>query len=577
MIHRLEIHSFKAFERYTLYVHGSAYLAGPNNAGKSTIIAALRTCANMLRRARRQRPTDAFDDRDNDVLGFPFSSAQVDLVEENLRHEGRDIETRLVLHFTDRRRLTAVWPPQSDGATPFFYLQSGGSSVNTAQDARAFPEIGIVPVLSPVDQTEVLLTPKYVRENLDGRLASRHLRNQLWLLRGSDDQDEGFEAFIDFARPWLPELRLRELTTRYGHRDMELDLFYTEPGRRSEKEIVWAGDGIQIWLQLLLHVFRSRLVDILILDEPDVFLHPDLQRRLVKLLDGLAAQTIAATHSSEVLAEAPGESVVWIDRVRKRSISAPDPATLDELEASLGSQFRLRVARALRSKLVLFVEGKDMKLLRRLASTIGAQHVANEVDLAVVPLHGFDNWDRIEPFVWLKDDLLGQSVRVHAILDRDYRPDFACTSVKKRLKGVGVHAHVWRRKELESYLLVPAAMARLSGADESWIEAELEGIAASLENEVFARFSVERQLLAQHDRRVQALEDAKAEFDNAWGSHDERLAMCPPKRILSELNKKLQAGGWKTLSFEGLAKALTAEEVPSEVTSVIERIEDALS
>ena len=79
---------------------------------------------------------------------------------------------------------------------------------------------------------------------------------------------------------------------------MELDLLYTEPGRRSEKEIVWAGDGIQVWLQLLLHVFRNRHVDVVILDEPDVFLHPDLQRRLVKLLDELPAQTIAATHSS---------------------------------------------------------------------------------------------------------------------------------------------------------------------------------------------------------------------------------------------------------------------------------------
>jgi predicted ATPase len=576
VLHRLEIHNFKAFERYTVYVRGSAYLAGPNNAGKSTIIAALRTCANMLRRARRQRPTDTFQDRGSEVLGFPFSSSQVDLVEENLRHEFRDVETRLVLRFTDRRVLTAVWP-QGEAATAFFYLQSDRSSVHTAQDARAFPDMGIVPVLSPVDQNEVLLTPKYVRENLDGRLASRHLRNQLWLLRDSNDPEEDFDAFVAFARPWLPELRLRELTTHFGERDMELDLFYTEPGRRSEKEIVWAGDGIQIWLQLLLHVFRNRHVDVLILDEPDVFLHPDLQRRLVKLLEELPAQTITATHSSEVLSEAPGDSVVWIDRVRRRSLSTPDHATLDELERALGSQFRLRVARALRSKLVVFVEGKDMKLLRRLASTVGAQRFANEVDVAVVPLRGFDNWDRIEPFVWLTDDLLGQSVAVRAILDRDYRPESACKSVKGRLKNVGVSAHVWRRKELESYLLVPTAMARLSGADESWVETELENIAAGLENEVFARFSVERQRFAAHDHRVQALEKAKAEFDAAWESHDERLSMCPPKDVLSDLNKKLQAGGWRTLSFEALAKALTADEVPSEVVNVLERIEEALS
>jgi energy-coupling factor transporter ATP-binding protein EcfA2 len=576
LIHRLDIHNFKAFERYTVYVHGSAYLAGPNNAGKSTIIGALRTCANMLRRARRQRPTDTFQDHGNEVLGFPFSSAQVDLIEENLRHEGRDLECRLVLRFTDRRTLTAVWPP-GDQPTPYFYLQSSGLSVHTAQDARVFPQMGLVPVLSPLDQTEALLTPKYVRENLDGRLASRHLRNQLWLLQESNDPHEDLDAFISFMQPWLPELRLRDLITHYGDRDMELDLFYTEPGRRSEKEIVWAGDGIQIWLQLLLHVFRNRHVAVLILDEPDVFLHPDLQRRLVKMLDELPAQTIAATHSSEVLTEATGDSVVWIDRVRRRSISAPEPATLDQLEGALGTQFRLRVARALRSKVVVFVEGKDMKLLRHLATAVGADRFANEVDVAVVPLRGFDNWDRIEPFKWLTDDLLDQSVRVYAILDRDYRPTPACKSVTSRLKGAGVDAHVWRKKELESYLLVPAAIARLSGADEPWLAAELEAIVSGLENEVFARFSYERQRLAQHDHRVQALQEAKAEFDAAWQSHDERLAMSPPKEILSDLNKKLRSGGWNTLSFEALSKALTADEVSTEVTRILERIEDALA
>jgi hypothetical protein len=103
------------------------------------------------------------------------------------------------------------------------------------------------------------------------------------------------DAFIEFASPWLPELRIRDLVTRYGEKDdLELDLFYVEPGRRAEKEIFWVGDGIQIWLQLLLHVFRLRHQDLVILDEPDVFLHPDLQRRLVRLLDALDPQAVTA-------------------------------------------------------------------------------------------------------------------------------------------------------------------------------------------------------------------------------------------------------------------------------------------
>src|SRR2546429_3340765 len=92
---------------------------------------------------------------------------------------------------------------------------------------------------------------------------------------------------------------------------------------------------IQIWLQLLLHVFRLRERDVVVLDEPDVFLHPDLQRRLVRLLDSLPGQTITATHSSEVLVEAAPESVIWVDKWRRNSVSSPDETQLTDLTISL--------------------------------------------------------------------------------------------------------------------------------------------------------------------------------------------------------------------------------------------------
>jgi hypothetical protein len=554
---------------------GDAFLAGPNNAGKSTILAALRACTYMLRRAQRQRPPDVFQDHGTQVLGFPLVSAQLALVDENLRHEFRDVESRLVLRFSGQSRLVASWPSEESERPPFFYLQRGGTAVDGVPEAAMyFPTIGIVPILSPIDQEESVLTPKYVRENIDGRLASRHFRNQLALLR-HEPKGEDLDAFIEFAQPWLAELRLRDLVTRLGERGLELDLFYVEPGRRSEKEIFWAGDGIQIWLQLLLHLFRLRGQDAIILDEPDVFLHPDLQRRLVRLLDELEGQTITATHSAEVLAEAPPESVVWIDRVRKRSIAAPDPATLTELLGSLGTQFNLRLARALRAKTVVFVEGDDMKILRQLATTVGADRVARELDIAVIGLGGFDNWERIEPFSWLVDDLLEGSVQVFVVLDRDYRPEGACRRVKNRLGALGVKTHIWKRKELESYLLDIGAAARLSGADEELVADEIRRIVSAMEQKVFARMAADRQAVAAHDHRVQALEEAKREFDESWKDEARRLWMCPPKEVLRKLNSSLQVAGFKTLAFPSLARELRADEIPAEVRNLLERIEDS--
>ena len=75
-----------AFERFRLDLRGDAYLAGPNNAGKSTLITAIRVGAQMLRIATRRNPTETFMNSREQVLGYSFTNAQVGLDGANLRH-----------------------------------------------------------------------------------------------------------------------------------------------------------------------------------------------------------------------------------------------------------------------------------------------------------------------------------------------------------------------------------------------------------------------------------------------------------------------------------------------------------
>jgi hypothetical protein len=63
------------------------------------------------------------------------------------------------------------------------------------------------------------------------------------------------------------------------------------------------------------------------------------------------------------------------------------------------------------------------------------------------------------------------------LLDRDYRSDAECKEVERRLKEVKVTGHVWKRKELESYLLDSKVIARVTGADERWVEDALTSAA----------------------------------------------------------------------------------------------------
>lgn len=257
---------------------------------------------------------------------------------------------------------------------------------------------------------------------------------------------------------------------------------------------------------------------------------------------------------------------------------SPGEEFLGELSDSLGSQFNLRLARALRARVVLFVEGKDMQLLRRLAETVGADRLAAEDGVAVIQLEGFANWDRVPPFSWLINNLLEKSVPVFVVLDRDYRSAAATDEVVRSLKTVGVVPHIWSMKELESYLLSGVTIARLTGATASWVNAELDAIAGQLRGHVFARLHEARvrREVSKDKHMVTVTEEITADFEAMWSVPTGRLGLCPAKDVLSRLNERLADAGHKPTSFRAIARGIRDAELGSEVSGVLKRVEQAI-
>jgi hypothetical protein len=274
-----------------------------------------------------------------------------------------------------------------------------------------------------------------------------------------------------------------------------------------------------------------------------------------------------------VLAEAQPDAVVWVDKSRRRAIRAPDSGVLLELVSALGSQFNIRLARALRARAAVFVEGDDMKLIRHLALAAGAERVAQEQAIAVIPLGGYSNWDRVEPFAWLVQDLLEGSVETFVILDRDYRSEKEVDRVKARLRRIGVIPHVWRRKELESYLLEPVVISRLLDLSIDDVEAEFAEITATL------RQRVTRSCIAQRTERIPHKEvsgierEVRREVRELWRDPSRRLHHCPPKDVLASFNQRLETRGMKAVTFQRLARSFRGPDVPSEVRVILGKIE----
>jgi len=575
---QLRLVRFRSFEDFTVSFGSGALLVGPNNAGKSTLLTAIRLADALIRHAHRRKPESSIRVGDMRVLTYPMQLRDFPSLRDSVRYEFGVDESRMELTLKSDAKLVAVWPAESqdeERGDPYFYLlhPSGAPVGSTAQAKACFPLLGVIPVLNPIDHEERVLDAAYVKSNIAGRLSSRHFRNQLRLMQEAGE----LVGFWGWAEEWLGDIRFDRLLTQMADDGAILTAFVFEGSSRVPKELVWAGDGIQVWLQLLYHVHRVRDRGVIILDEPEVYLHPDLQRRLVRLLEGTGAQIVIATHSTELLAEADSRNAVMIDRSRRRAVRPKSEAQYDLLSSMLGTTFNLRLAKAMRSRVAVFVEGRDIVILRHLARRLGLVNLEREEGLTVIPLHGYTGWRHVEPFRWLTQEILPDTLKTFVILDRDYRSDEERLRVVESLRAIGVNGHVWLRKELESYLITAAVVSRLSGAPLETIDDWMTNISAEMGNEVFGRQLQERVASETHahNHQVDVMSAFKAQFDALWSDAEYRLYAVPPKQLVAALNQRLQAGGFTAVSMSGLARAHRVSEIAQEMKDVLASIDAA--
>jgi len=570
----VRLEKFKGFRKFQVEFGRQALLIGPNNAGKSTIISAIKLCNTAAKLAMRVGARDSFRDKGRTIRGWRLGAAPDDgFNHDNVHHEFEDVVTRLDLEYSSGAVLHIVWPSDDP---PFFWITSEGRQIVTAAEAKGvLVGVGVVPPLSPVDAEEKLLTPEYLAKNVDSRLSSRHFRNNLLQLRKNDP--EAFSELIEYLVENTDEIDSLEVEQVWAVEAIVV-VRYLDRLSRVPKELTWAGDGLQIWLQILFHLWRTRDSDCVVLDEPDVFLHPDLQRRLVRVLESTPRQVIYSSHASEVASESDSSSLVWIERSRTRSRRIETDKELGLLSDGLGSSFNLSIARALKAKVALFVEGEDMKLVSILASRLGAFGLANEQRIAVTGIGGFSHWPSVESFGYLKSGFLGSAVKVWLILDRDYRRLEEIVALEERMASADVTAHVWRKKELESYLLVPSAIARVMHLPLTTVDSLLALLHEELRIEVQAQFTNERfKFKEKKEDPTTFYARVTREFEAAWQTSDERSSMCNAKDMISGLNRRARSFEGRVVSARKLASALNRNEIDDELAEQLLSAEAALT
>jgi energy-coupling factor transporter ATP-binding protein EcfA2 len=551
-------------------------LVGPNNSGKSSAISAFRLLSVALSHARARRPVDIpIDGRIK--TGYWLSPETIPVSLDNVHTENDATDTYVRFQVDSGRALTLYFP--SDGGCALLLDPEGPVVVDPTTFRRVYPvSVGVVPVLAAVEPEEGVRDRAYVRRSVATSRAPRHFRSYWYYF------PEGFDAFSEQVAATWPGVT--GIARPRLHEEGHLIMSIVEGGR--PRELAWAGFGFQVWCQLITHISRMSDNDLVVIDEPEVYLHPDLQRRLVGLLQDLGPDILIATHSSEIVTEVDPRDLLVIDKGMSSAKRSSGPRGVRNALAALGSNQNLVLSNLARTRRVIFVEGEDFKTLRRFARTLGFTHLAASAGLVPYPLGGFPSIDALPEICRGIEAAIGSPVLFAGVFDRDFRSDIEVDGVEDALGLKLTLVHIWYRKELENYLLEPALLDRalrielsrragrsLGGGDLPDIRALLDQITQPFRDEVESKYVAARLTV----REIPALDISTAhrqlmdEFKRRWAKLDIRLGLVPGKRTLSRLNETLHTSIGISLSNAAVIAAMRVGDVNFEVATFLRQLE----
>lgn len=471
MIRRVTIRNFKRFGDQSFDLGDSVVLAGPNNAGKSTLLQAVATWKLGLDRWVSQRGQGS---RAVKRTGVPVTRTEfttVPLREMNLLWKGRRL-SRAGGRPGAPRLIEIIVEGESDGRSwtcglelqyanrEVAYVRPQGVKNLELGAVRNFPPLQArdlavvhVPPLSGVQREEPRLD-RGMQDLLVGQgRPGEILRNLLWEIFRRDD--ENWKALTGHVRHLF---RIEVLAPSYSSAQPYIVCEYRDPDYPQRPfDLSNVGSGT-LQVLLLLAFLYARRAAVILLDEPDAHQHVILQKQVYGLVRRVArergGQVIAATHS-EVLLDAtePGRVIGFFADAPRLLVSRSEHAQVREALKRLTTT-DLLLGRE--TGAVLYVEsGSDERILIEWARILG--HPARKF------------FER--PFVHrlggrklkeAKDHLFAlraafPDMRALCLLDGDNReePD-------QETASAGLVVLRWRRYEIENYLLHPGAVARFA-------------------------------------------------------------------------------------------------------------------
>lgn len=387
MITKIYLSNFRCFSDHIIPLRSTSIIVGSNNAGKSTVIEALRLLSIVVNRYGSLNFADVprWLSIPKAYRGVAPSLKGIEFNANSVFHNLGEPPAKITTIFDTGVSVEIYIGP--DAAIHAVIFDTDGKPVTTKGQALRvqLPTVSILPQVLPFAREENILNPEYAKRVISSSWASLHFRNQLNLY------PEHFNEFKHLAESTWSDLRILRLE---GQGELpEKPLFLMLKDRDFVTEVAWMGHGLQMWLQTMWFLARAKDSATIILDEPDVYMHADLQRKLIRLIQGRHEQVIVATHSVEIMAEVSADDILIVNRMATKSIFASKMPDVQEVIQNIGSIHNIQLARLWNSRKCLLVEGEDITFLKLAQNILFPQSTQPFDALPNIQLGGWSGWN----------------------------------------------------------------------------------------------------------------------------------------------------------------------------------------
>ena len=150
-------------------------------------------------------------------------------------------------------------------------------------------------------------------------------------------------------------------------------------------------------------------------------------------------QSVIATHAVEMINDAEAYEIITVDPKYRSGKRIHSDEEYSELYRYLGSTDNADFARIARARKVIFVEGQDARLIRKLAGRIGLDRLVDPLAVPIIQLGGFSQWPRAVNAAWAFKKVLSLDISAFCLFDRDYRCDEEISEFLAASCSSGVH------------------------------------------------------------------------------------------------------------------------------------------